>query len=125
MILAVIFDSACNGEDKINPSPGLQDALDNLQYLADDNNMSAMERLRDINHVCSNLSAHIQLGNADTVPPAPPSPPRAASVSNQQSQYEMQDSKGNDKIGHITAKDSQMALANPKHNWHSQIYILP
>lgn len=114
MILAVIFDSACSEEDKINPSPGLQDALDDLQYLADHNNMSAVERLRDINEVCSNLSAHIQVGNADTVPPAPSSPPRAPSEANQQSQYEMQGSRGNEKISDITERCPETPSANPK-----------
>lgn len=114
MILAVIFDSACSEEDKISPSPGLQDALENLQYLADHNNMSAMERLRDINEVCSNLAAYIQVGNADAVPTASQSQPRAASESNQRSEYEIHGSRANEKIGGITAEATEVASADPK-----------
>lgn len=59
MILTVIFDSACAEEtQKINPSPGLNDALEVLQYLADHGNHFAIERLKEIQTVWSHLSVH-------------------------------------------------------------------
>ncbi|KAL6353953.1 hypothetical protein LRP88_12948 [Fusarium phalaenopsidis] len=61
ILLTKIFDSACKPEDRINPSPGLQEAMDMLQYLADRGNIFARERFREVQGVWDHLSATMQV----------------------------------------------------------------
>ncbi|RTE70027.1 hypothetical protein BHE90_015583 [Fusarium euwallaceae] len=61
MLLTKIFDSACKPEDRINPSPGLQEAMDMLQYLADRGNIFARERFREVQGVWDHLSAILKV----------------------------------------------------------------
>ncbi|EEU33481.1 uncharacterized protein NECHADRAFT_98443 [Fusarium vanettenii 77-13-4] len=61
MLLTKIFDSSCKPEDRINPSPGLQEAMDMLQYLADRGNIFARERFREVQGVWDHLSATMQV----------------------------------------------------------------
>lgn len=55
MILTAIFDSTLEDEQKLNPSPGLDDALEILQYLADRGNHFAAERLEVIRSIWSDF----------------------------------------------------------------------
>jgi proline utilization trans-activator len=69
LILTVVFDSACQDKGKINPSPGLGEALESLQCLADNNNMTAIERLQEIHNVWHHLPEHLRT-NESTVTPS-------------------------------------------------------
>ncbi|KAF4960069.1 hypothetical protein FSARC_10564 [Fusarium sarcochroum] len=68
LILTVVFDSACEDKDKINPSPGLGEALENLQYLADNHNTTAIERLQEIHNIWHHLSEHLQINESTAAP---------------------------------------------------------
>jgi proline utilization trans-activator len=61
MLLTKIFDSACKPENRINPSPGLQDAMDMLQYLADRGNIFAREKFREVQGAWDHLSVTLQV----------------------------------------------------------------
>ncbi|KAF4472492.1 fungal specific transcription factor domain-containing [Fusarium albosuccineum] len=63
MLLAKIFDSACEPDQRINPAPGLQEAMEMLQYLADRGNAYARQRFREVQSVWGHLSAILQVPN--------------------------------------------------------------
>ncbi|CAI6076104.1 unnamed protein product [Clonostachys chloroleuca] len=63
MTLATIFDSACEEEDKMKPYPGLGEALEGIQYLADKGNTIAIARLEEVQSTWSLLVEHYQLDN--------------------------------------------------------------
>lgn len=60
MLLTEIFDSACEPEQRISPSPGLQEAIEMLQYLADRGNKIAAQRLAEVQIVNNHLSANFE-----------------------------------------------------------------
>ncbi|CAG9985013.1 unnamed protein product [Clonostachys byssicola] len=68
LILTVVFDSACEDKDKINPSPGLGEALENLQYLADNHNTTAIERLQEVQDIWRHLPEHLRTNENTAVP---------------------------------------------------------
>lgn len=47
MILAAVFDSTYPDTERVNPSPGLANALEILEYLANKGNQFALRRLQD------------------------------------------------------------------------------
>ncbi|KAJ3544894.1 hypothetical protein NM208_g2788 [Fusarium decemcellulare] len=61
MLLAKIFDSACEPDQRINPAPGLQEAMEMLQYLADHGNVYARQRFQEVQSVWGHLSALLQV----------------------------------------------------------------
>ncbi|KAF4999856.1 hypothetical protein FDECE_11387 [Fusarium decemcellulare] len=63
MLLAKIFDSACEPDQRINPAPGLQEAMEMLQYLADHGNAYARQRFQEVQSVWGHLSAILQVPN--------------------------------------------------------------
>ncbi|CAG9936364.1 unnamed protein product [Clonostachys rosea f. rosea IK726] len=68
LILTVVFDSACEDKDKINPSPGLGEALENLQYLSDNHNTTAIERLQEVQDIWCHLPEHFRTNENTVVP---------------------------------------------------------
>uniref|UniRef100_A0A8H7KAX0 Zn(2)-C6 fungal-type domain-containing protein n=1 Tax=Bionectria ochroleuca TaxID=29856 RepID=A0A8H7KAX0_BIOOC len=68
LILTVVFDSACKDKDKINPSPGLGEALENLQYLSDNHNTTAIERLQEVQDIWCHLPEHFRTNENTVVP---------------------------------------------------------
>ncbi|KAM5378638.1 hypothetical protein ACJZ2D_004437 [Fusarium nematophilum] len=48
MILSAIFDSACTAGEKINPTPGLDDAMETLRFLVKRGNSIALQRLQEL-----------------------------------------------------------------------------
>ncbi|KNB17907.1 hypothetical protein FOXG_15612 [Fusarium oxysporum f. sp. lycopersici 4287] len=91
LLLTVVFDSACEEKDKMNPSPGLGEALQILQYLADNHNTNAIERLHEVKNLWHQLSEHLHLKESTTAPSQGPmqstrgSPLRHGANSNQAS----------------------------------------
>lgn len=80
MILTAIFDSTLEDEQKLNPSPGLDDALEILQYLADRGNHFAAERLEVIRSIWLEFPVRRALfrerSAASGSPANPQTPPR-------------------------------------------------
>ncbi|KAF5265336.1 hypothetical protein FOXYS1_3850 [Fusarium oxysporum] len=68
LILTAVFDSSCEDKDKINPSPGLGEAIENLQYLADNHNTTAVERLQEINDILHHLPEHLRTNEGTAFP---------------------------------------------------------
>ncbi|WKT42325.1 hypothetical protein QSH57_007161 [Fusarium oxysporum f. sp. vasinfectum] len=68
LILTAVFDSACEDKDKINPSPGLGEAMESLQYLADNHNTTAVERLQEINDILHHLPEHLRTNEGTASP---------------------------------------------------------
>lgn len=68
LILTALFDSACEDEDKINPSPGLGEAMESLQYLADNHNTTAVERLQEIHEILHHLPEHLRRNEGTALP---------------------------------------------------------
>ncbi|KAI3577525.1 hypothetical protein IWW34DRAFT_807720 [Fusarium oxysporum f. sp. albedinis] len=68
LILTAVFDSACEDKDKLNPSPGLADAMESLQYLADNHNTTAVERLQEIHEILHHLPENLRTNEGTTVP---------------------------------------------------------
>ncbi|KAK7409342.1 hypothetical protein QQX98_008466 [Neonectria punicea] len=60
MILVAILDSACEDGQKFSPSPGLPDALETMQYLADHGSKHALQRIKDLKGICKLMSHKIQ-----------------------------------------------------------------
>lgn len=60
MILAAVFDSTCPDTEKVNPSPGLEDALEILQYLANKGNQFALRRLQDTRSLWDLMQERLQ-----------------------------------------------------------------
>ncbi|KAI8669582.1 hypothetical protein NCS57_00773500 [Fusarium keratoplasticum] len=60
MILAAILDSVCDESSKINPKPGLTEALGELQYLADHGNTYARERLQEVKKLWKVMAQKIE-----------------------------------------------------------------
>ncbi|KAJ4154669.1 hypothetical protein NW765_015703 [Fusarium oxysporum] len=68
LILTAVFDSACEDKDKLNPSPGLADAMESLQCLADNHNTTAVERLQEIHEILHHLPENLRTNEGTTVP---------------------------------------------------------
>ncbi|KAI7765278.1 hypothetical protein LZL87_009807 [Fusarium oxysporum] len=68
LILTAVFDSACEDKDKINPSPGLGEAMESLQYLADNHNTTAVERLQEIHEILHHLPENLRTNKGTAVP---------------------------------------------------------
>lgn len=66
MILAAIFDSVCPDAEAIRPSPGVDEALEVLQYLGDKGNHFALQRLQDIRHLLSLMQERLQVVGRST-----------------------------------------------------------
>lgn len=66
MILTAVYDSVCTDEQKVNPFPGLNEALDVLQYFASRGNSFALQRLNEAQAVWRDLSAHLNLSPSTT-----------------------------------------------------------
>lgn len=60
MILTAIFDSSCRSEQQIDPSPGLDDALEVLQYLASRGNRFAVQRLEEVQKVWKHVAPYLE-----------------------------------------------------------------
>ncbi|KAH7197884.1 uncharacterized protein B0J16DRAFT_352636 [Fusarium flagelliforme] len=60
MILAAILDSVCEENMKINPKPGLPQALEELQHLADHGNTYARERLNEVKKLWKVMAQKIE-----------------------------------------------------------------
>jgi proline utilization trans-activator len=60
MILAAILDSVCEEKLKINPKPGLTQALEELQHLADHGNTYARERLHEVKRLWKVMAQKIE-----------------------------------------------------------------
>ncbi|KAM0331160.1 hypothetical protein ACHAPQ_006123 [Fusarium lateritium] len=60
MILAAILDSVCEENLKINPKPGLTQALEELQHLADHGNTYARERLHEVKRLWKVMAQKIE-----------------------------------------------------------------
>ncbi|KAH7161234.1 hypothetical protein EDB81DRAFT_784183 [Dactylonectria macrodidyma] len=60
MILVAILDSVCDDGQKFSPSPGLPDALETMQYLADSGSKHALQRIKDLRGICKLMSHKIQ-----------------------------------------------------------------
>ncbi|KAH7267784.1 uncharacterized protein BKA55DRAFT_671583 [Fusarium redolens] len=80
LILTAVFDSACEGKDKINPSPGLGEAMESLQYLADNHNTTAIERLQEIHDILHHLPEHLRTNEGTAVPSRDRSQPAYDSI---------------------------------------------
>ncbi|KAM0418656.1 hypothetical protein ACHAPT_012459 [Fusarium lateritium] len=66
MLLTKIFDSACEPGQRINPTPGLQDAMDMLHYMAEHGNSFARQRFQEVQCVRDHLSATLNSRDANT-----------------------------------------------------------
>jgi proline utilization trans-activator len=75
-----VFDSACEGKDKINPSPGLGEAMESLQYLADNHNTTAIERLQEIHDILHHLPEYLRTNEGTAVPSRDRSQPAYDSI---------------------------------------------
>ncbi|KAF4982938.1 hypothetical protein FZEAL_1508 [Fusarium zealandicum] len=69
MILAAILDSVCDDHMKINPKPGLTQALEELQHLADHGNTYARERLQEVKRLWKVMAQKIESLQAVNVSP--------------------------------------------------------
>ncbi|KAJ3527303.1 hypothetical protein NM208_g10767 [Fusarium decemcellulare] len=69
MILAAILDSVCDESMKINPKPGLTQALEELQHLADHGNTYARERLHEVKRLWKVMAQKIESLQAVNVSP--------------------------------------------------------
>lgn len=61
MLLTKIFDSTREPDQRINPSPGLQESMDMLQYLGECGNTFAKQRLQEFQSLRDRLSAILQV----------------------------------------------------------------
>ncbi|KAH6887600.1 hypothetical protein B0T10DRAFT_530032 [Thelonectria olida] len=61
MLLTAIFDSTCEPGHKINPTPGLPEAMGLLQYLTDRGNMFAPQRLQEVKTMRDHLGTIFQV----------------------------------------------------------------
>lgn len=60
MILVAILDSTCDEGQRFGATPGLQDALETMQYLADHGSKHATQRIQDLKSICKAMSNKIQ-----------------------------------------------------------------
>ncbi|CAG9986144.1 unnamed protein product, partial [Clonostachys byssicola] len=66
MILMALYNSVCPDEDRLHPTPGLNDALDVLQFLADKGNIFALQRLQEARRLWELTRAFLQRARAET-----------------------------------------------------------
>ncbi|RSL68111.1 hypothetical protein CEP53_002763 [Fusarium sp. AF-6] len=66
MLLTMIFDSACEPSQRLNPTPGLKDAMDMLHYMAEHGNTFARQRFQEVQSVRDHLSAALNSREANT-----------------------------------------------------------
>ncbi|KAI8661190.1 Zn(2)-C6 fungal-type domain-containing protein [Fusarium keratoplasticum] len=78
MLLTMIFDSACEPSQRLNPTPGLKDAMDMLHYMAEHGNTFARQRFQEVQSVRDHLSATLNSREANT----PTSTNQTTTVSN-------------------------------------------
>ncbi|KAH6981286.1 hypothetical protein BKA56DRAFT_586995 [Ilyonectria sp. MPI-CAGE-AT-0026] len=64
MLLTMIFDSACEPDQRINPTPGLREAMEILQHLAGRGNTYAMQRFQEVQSVWDHLSTILEVPQA-------------------------------------------------------------
>ncbi|KAH7161526.1 hypothetical protein EDB81DRAFT_784957 [Dactylonectria macrodidyma] len=69
MLLTMIFDSACEPDQRINPSPGLRDAMEIMQHLANQGNTYAMQRFREVQSVWNHLSTILEVPESSITTP--------------------------------------------------------
>lgn len=72
----MIFDSACEQGQRISPVPGLQEAMEMLQYLAGRGNTYAMQRFQEVQSVWNHLSTILQVPRALVTTPRSQDNPR-------------------------------------------------
>ncbi|CAM1506198.1 Fc.00g058390.m01.CDS01 [Cosmosporella sp. VM-42] len=60
MILTAVLNSVCEDRQKFSPSPGLQDAMDIMQYLADQGNSFAQKRMQEVKRIWTAMSQQVQ-----------------------------------------------------------------
>lgn len=82
MLLTKIFDSACEPSQRLNPTPGLQDAMDMLHYMAEHGNSFARQRFHEVQSVREHLSATLNSREGNT----PTSTNQTTTVSNAEHQ---------------------------------------
>lgn len=66
MVLMTLYNSACPDQDRLHPTPGLNDALEVLQFLADKGNIFAFQRLQEARRLWELTRAFLQKGHAET-----------------------------------------------------------
>ncbi|RMJ09572.1 hypothetical protein CDV36_010812 [Fusarium kuroshium] len=66
MLLTMIFDSACEPSQRLNPTPGLKDAMEMLNYMAEHGNTFARQRFQEVQSVRDHLSAALNSHEANT-----------------------------------------------------------
>ncbi|RSL64790.1 hypothetical protein CEP54_004590 [Fusarium duplospermum] len=66
MLLTTIFDSACEPGQRLNPTPGLKDAMDMLHYMAEHGNTFARQRFQEVQSVRDHISATLNSREAST-----------------------------------------------------------
>ncbi|KAM5344696.1 hypothetical protein ACJ41O_010558 [Fusarium nematophilum] len=87
MLLTKIFDSACDPDQRIDPVPGLQEAMDMLQYLADRGNAFARQRFQEVQSVWSHLSTILQVPDTLDSGAAQVNPTSTAEPNSQENQH--------------------------------------
>uniref|UniRef100_A0A0D2XQ09 Transcription factor domain-containing protein n=1 Tax=Fusarium oxysporum (strain Fo5176) TaxID=660025 RepID=A0A0D2XQ09_FUSOF len=80
MILAAILDSVCEESMKINPKPGLTQALEEIQHLADHGNTYARERLQEVKRLWKVMAQKIE--SLQVVNVSPQGPPGEGQTTN-------------------------------------------
>ncbi|VUC26729.1 unnamed protein product, partial [Clonostachys rosea] len=66
MILMALYNSACPDQDRLHPAPGLNDALEVLQFLVDKGNIFAFQRLQEAQRLWELTSAFLQRTHPET-----------------------------------------------------------
>lgn len=51
MIFTAIFNTICDTDPLLTPSPGLSEAVEVLRYLLDHENVFAEEKLKEVEHI--------------------------------------------------------------------------
>ncbi|KAF7547906.1 hypothetical protein G7Z17_g7401 [Cylindrodendrum hubeiense] len=69
MLLTMIFDSASEPDQRINPTPGLREAMDILQHLAGRGNTYAIQRFQEVQSVWNHLSTILEVPQASISTP--------------------------------------------------------
>ncbi|KAH7151734.1 hypothetical protein B0J13DRAFT_247363 [Dactylonectria estremocensis] len=96
MLLTLIFDSACEPDQRINPSPGLREAMDIMQHLANQGNTYAMQRFREVQSVWNHLSTILEVPQSSVTTPGA----QDGSESNRHGQGNDREHGQEDSVGH-------------------------
>ncbi|CAH0055038.1 unnamed protein product [Clonostachys solani] len=66
MILMALYNSACPDQDRLHPTPGLNDALEVLQFLSDKGNIFAFQRLQEAQRLWELTRPFLQRARTET-----------------------------------------------------------